>query len=433
MRWITAIVLACGVVCSSAWATVPAYFSYSGYLEDNGAAVNGAVTAIFEIYSDPSFGTVQWTETHNSVAVQQGEFVVELGALTPLSSSLLSGDQLWLQVTVNGEILQPRLALNSVPYAFRSLVCSEAEMVPWSAIDSVPETLLDGDQDTKPNQSCSSGHFLSWNGSQFVCVAEADPKIGALTADRWCRSDGTQVVCDIPAASCATKTMSNASCGGGTGHMRVIICTCQGGYSGGGTFQCVNGTWSRVSGQSSCNRDSCFVGGSQVLLANGLLANIEDVTVGTRLRSASGDVNTVIDLDRPVLWPHKKQRLVAINGGPFHMTDNHPVLTAQGWKAIAPESAQQEAWDLLQGRVGQLRIGDMILGQNPVVVRHIAVKNSPQPIKLYNFVVDGDHTYIVDGMAVMGFVPDRSGCLVAESEHHLLSPLAQWSGARSHK
>jgi len=54
--------------------------------------------------------------------------------------------------------------------------------------------------------SCASAQKLQWNGTAWTCVVdnvgataatEVDPKVGALTNGRWCRTDGSRVICDV--------------------------------------------------------------------------------------------------------------------------------------------------------------------------------------------------------------------------------------------
>lgn len=187
------------------------------------------------------------------------------------------------------------------------------------------------------------------------------------------------------------------------------------------THYCSGGvlTNTQICGCWQCQRNSCFAAGTEVLMADGTSKLIEDVQIGDRLAGAHG-YNTVLAFDRPLLTYEKDQRLMAINGSEFFITDNHPVMTTAGWKAYYPESAKTEAWDVLHDKISRLNIGDKILKAdgNVLEVESIELKaKSEEPRKLYNFVLDGDHTYYANGLLVIGFVPDQAGRFPIENEH----------------
>ncbi|ALV27380.1 hypothetical protein APZ00_10195 [Pannonibacter phragmitetus] len=54
--------------------------------------------------------------------------------------------------------------------------------------------------------TCTSAQKLQWSGTAWTCVTdnigatastEVDPKVGALTNGRWCRTNGSKVICDV--------------------------------------------------------------------------------------------------------------------------------------------------------------------------------------------------------------------------------------------
>jgi len=56
--------------------------------------------------------------------------------------------------------------------------------------------------------TCTSSQKLQWNGTAWTCVTdnigatastEVDPKVGALTNGRWCRTNGSKIICDVEA------------------------------------------------------------------------------------------------------------------------------------------------------------------------------------------------------------------------------------------
>jgi len=63
--------------------------------------------------------------------------------------------------------------------------------------------------------TCTGSNKIQWNGTNWVCVAdeigataatETDPQVGGLTNGRWCRTNGSQIICDVNAAvTCGTS------------------------------------------------------------------------------------------------------------------------------------------------------------------------------------------------------------------------------------
>ncbi len=118
-------------------ADAPRLLTYQGRLTGpGGAAKNGTFEMIFRIMDAEDLGATAlpalspWTEIHPAVQVKNGFFSVQLGSITPLSSSLFAGppaDDIgplrFLEVTVDGETLSPNMRIVSSAY---SLVAEEA-------------------------------------------------------------------------------------------------------------------------------------------------------------------------------------------------------------------------------------------------------------------------------------------------------------------
>ena len=54
--------------------------------------------------------------------------------------------------------------------------------------------------------TCASNQKIHWNGTAWACqnyssgdttAAETDPQVGGLSNGRWCRTNGSQVICDV--------------------------------------------------------------------------------------------------------------------------------------------------------------------------------------------------------------------------------------------
>lgn len=91
------------------------YLNYQGQISDNnGVPLNTTVSMKFELFKTLTDGSAcgAWAETH-SIAVSEGIFSVELGRVAAIPDSCLV-DDVYLQLTVNGEALSPRESASMV-------------------------------------------------------------------------------------------------------------------------------------------------------------------------------------------------------------------------------------------------------------------------------------------------------------------------------
>ncbi len=202
---------------------------------------------------------------------------------------------------------------------------------------------------------------------------------------------------------------------------------CSSGTYGSRNFDCNSGTWVATNTGTCASHStdrgcfSCFSAGSDVLMADGSVKDIEDVVIGDALMGSNGKPTRVVSYDRPMMeaadWDH--QRLMSINDTDHFITNNHPVLTTEGWKAQHSEGAEIEAYDLLKGKVTTLEIGDEIIlhGGKTKKVEKLDILEHEEDIRLYNFVLSDDPVFYVNDMAVMSFVPDKAGLYPVHYEH----------------
>lgn len=143
---------------------------------------------------------------------------------------------------------------------------------------------------------------------------------------------------------------------------------------------------------------SCFVAGTQVTMADGSKKNIEDVTIGEQLLGQDGAINNVTHLDH---WPLAGRLLIGINGsGPFK-TPEHPLMTKQGWKAFNSQDTIEQKPQIAHLMVnGNLEVGDELLMEDGswVEIKSLEVFENEPEQTVYNFVLDGNHTYFADGI-----------------------------------
>jgi hypothetical protein len=98
--------------------------NYQGRLADNaGTPLDGTYGMEFALYDAPTGGNLVWgPESHSAVPVSDGLFSVGLGSQTSggIPTSVWDGD-IYLEVTVGGETLEPRELIRSVPIAGMAL------------------------------------------------------------------------------------------------------------------------------------------------------------------------------------------------------------------------------------------------------------------------------------------------------------------------
>jgi len=104
-----------------AMADVPRLMNYQGRLLDSGGLpLSTNVTMAVGIYTQAMGGAAAYMEVVGSVAVNNGLYSFHFGADTPALVAALGGEEVWLEVVVNGSPLTPRQRLVAVPYAILS-------------------------------------------------------------------------------------------------------------------------------------------------------------------------------------------------------------------------------------------------------------------------------------------------------------------------
>lgn len=171
---------------------------------------------------------------------------------------------------------------------------------------------------------------------------------------------------------------------------------------------------------SSAESGPCFLAGTPVLLASGYSVPIENVRVGDLVIGAFGELNTVLALHRPLLG---NNTMTVINNE-HHTSSHHPHVAAdRGFYSAKPAVASEQTYGrshpvidasgvvverYLEGlrpeRLRTLTIGvELKTIEGKRTVTAFENYNLPPETQLYNLVLDGSHTYHVDGYAVTGW------------------------------
>jgi len=139
---------------------------------------------------------------------------------------------------------------------------------------------------------------------------------------------------------------------------------------------------------------TCFTANTLVTMADGSKKDIQNVKIGDILKGESTD-NTVLGFHQPKL---EDKKLYSFNGGRYFVTAEHPFKTIDGWKSINPTLTDKENIGIT---VTELKVGDTLITEDGnVLLKTIDSKNDKVDTQLYNFKLDGDHTYYADGYLV---------------------------------
>jgi hypothetical protein len=138
---------------STVFADAPAVIPLQGFLADrDGEPVEGPHRLTFILYDAESDGAALYTDDRRSVEIDRGQFWVYLGSDdgAPLDLALFrEHGELWLEVTIDGkDVIQPRIALGSVPYAAFAQSCGEAATLGGLSAADVSSSYVDADGDT---------------------------------------------------------------------------------------------------------------------------------------------------------------------------------------------------------------------------------------------------------------------------------------------
>ena len=129
--------------------------------------------------------------------------------------------------------------------------------------------------------------------------------------------------------------------------------------------------------------------------------SLQELTLpSTYLPVNLGENNTasmVVDFDRPKLGNRK---LYSINDDSYFVTSEHPFRTADGWKSIDPNATLAEG---VYVEVKKLEVDDILTlfdKYGKMKVLSIKATNSDLETQLYNFKLNGSHTYYANGFLV---------------------------------
>lgn len=199
-------------------------------------------------------------------------------------------------------------------------------------------------------------------------------------------------------SNCITDTCSQApGCNGLVNYdFTCRICTYTATYVH--TTPAQNGglACSIASGQTDNSyRCGIEVGGASSFLAGTMIWTpkgeqpIETIEVGDKV-IGSGGTNIVLELKRNAF----SKNVYGFNNTRLFVTDGHPFMTPEGWKAFEAEVARRINPDL---DIGQLVVGDYILRYDGTAEKIETIYYEYMTVPVFNFHVSGSQDYYADG------------------------------------
>lgn len=119
-RFLTQLGIGCAgllFVASLCAAPLGTAFTYQAHLKNAGLPFSGPADLTFRLYDAPAGGTLLGTQTLSNQNVQDGLITVTLNTAGEFGVNAFDGNERWLEIEVDGEVLSPRQPLTASPYA----------------------------------------------------------------------------------------------------------------------------------------------------------------------------------------------------------------------------------------------------------------------------------------------------------------------------
>jgi hypothetical protein len=164
---------------------------------------------------------------------------------------------------------------------------------------------------------------------------------------------------------------------------------------------------------------ACYLAGAKIAMADGRSINIEDVKVGEFVVGAFGEINQVLALKHVTLGIRKLYKInqehdttheeIHISSDKnMYSIDTDATYSEYGlyWKCISGDGTEEMIMNfgVSKERLRTLHEGVELQSINgPLLLNSIEEYDLPEDTKLYNFVLNGSHTFFVNGYAVASF------------------------------
>jgi hypothetical protein len=184
---------------ADAQSAVPDLLPLDGYAADSkGVGLDGPHLLDIRLFRVATGGTAVFGEQQKNVNFDHGSFSVDVGKANTLDLGKLTAmPQLFLELSIDGDLIEPRFQVGSVPYAGFALASGDAQtltgMPPtafaaathshaFADLTSVPAGFSDGeDNDSFAKLSCTSGKRPQKSASGWDCTPVSADEISGGT------------------------------------------------------------------------------------------------------------------------------------------------------------------------------------------------------------------------------------------------------------
>jgi len=219
-------------------AAVPGTTSFTARISDTaGTPVDGAVDVTFRIFDQPTGGTMLWAESQADLTADDGLVYARLGAVTALDDTVFSGGVRYLELVVDGDVLNPRLPLDSVPYAMAAGVADRA------LTSETLGDLTEAEVQRRVGSTCAAGSSIRAIAADGTVTCEADDTgagtITGVTAGSGLSGGGTTGGVSLSVNTAVIQARVGGTCAAGSA-IRAIAAdgtvTCETDDSNAGTI-----------------------------------------------------------------------------------------------------------------------------------------------------------------------------------------------------
>jgi hypothetical protein len=126
---------------------VPGTVNFSARVVENDVALEGAHDFTVKIFDAATGGQELYSEDHQGVQADKGLVFVAIGSDTPLDATVFEGGSAFLEVSIDGTVMTPRLAIGSAPFALRASEAdhaASADMIGAIAADDLVTAVAPG-------------------------------------------------------------------------------------------------------------------------------------------------------------------------------------------------------------------------------------------------------------------------------------------------
>ena len=152
---------------------------------------------------------------------------------------------------------------------------------------------------------------------------------------------------------------------------------------------------------SSGSTDCCFDPEANVLMHDNSYKKIKDIVVGDLVKNQANGINTVLQIETPIVG---NRLMYKFNDRFAFVSEEHPLMTTEGWGAFNPDCiVVEEEW---KGKLVKIDIGTKLIvmdqsgNLSEELITSLQTEIRDYNYTIYNLMLDGDHTFIVEGVVV---------------------------------